>query len=272
MLRKGIVALMMIVMTAGSIQAEDGQKSNRLMNFLRGPSIGRPNQKVVRESATAPKSGGVTHAVVEDVEKQVPEIRQTSNRPEPPQLQPAESTPQPTPVYYAQVAGDTVVSPARTFGPEPAGREFVAEPNVVWGAPQMMPPQAMQYSGPSPIHFASNGHVVSHSPVAYPNGGLYGNMSAGPQGGLYPTPKPGIPLSVGGTAIPNAAFHPHEMMHAHRYKAMYGPFYHKVNGKWIVTPFGVWSRENWKLQGTTVDVKYKSHISPFAFFCRPIHR
>ena len=91
-------------------------------------------------------------------------------------------------------------------------------------------------------------------------------------GALYPSPVPGVPTYVGGTAIPNPAFHPHELMYPHRYKAMYGPFYHKVNGHWIVTPFGVWSKENWKLQGTTVDVKYKSHISPFALFHPPVIR
>ena len=62
------------------------------------------------------------------------------------------------------------------------------------------------------------------------------------------------------------------MLYPHRYKAMYGPYYYKVNGKWVVTPFGVWSKENWKLQGTRVDVKYKSHISPFAKFIPPVVR
>ena len=79
-------------------------------------------------------------------------------------------------------------------------------------------------------------------------------------------------MGVGGTAIVHQALHPHEMLYAHRYKSMYGPYYYKVHGKWVVTPFGVWSKENWKLQGTTVDVKYKSHISPWAMFHRPVIR
>ena len=62
------------------------------------------------------------------------------------------------------------------------------------------------------------------------------------------------------------------MLYPHRYKSVYGPYYYKVNGHWIATPFGVLSQENWKLKGTTVDVKYKSHISPFALFNRPLLR
>ena len=123
----------------------------------------------------------------------------------------------------------------------------------------------MVVAAPVPAQFVSAG---MYGPPAAPGGQPYG----APAGGLYPAPKPGIPAEVGGTAIVNPAFHPHEMMHAHRYKAMYGPFYHKVNGHWIMTPFGIWSKENWKLQGTTVDVQYKSRISPFALFCPPIHR
>ena len=254
MLRKGIVALMITVMSVGSIQADDGPKSNRLMDFFRGPSIGRPGQKLVRTPTSAPKAttGGVTHAVVEDVEKEVPEIRQTSSRPEPPQLQPAETAPQPMPIQYAQVASDNGAVPMQQ----------ASNSDVVWTQPQQI-----VFGGPSPFQFASSGaYVQAASPVAMP--GQY----MGPAGGLYPSPRPGVPANVGASAITNPAFHPHEMMHKHRYKAMYGPFYHKVNGCWIVTPFGVWSKENWKLQGTTVDVKYKSHISPFAFFSRPVIR
>jgi len=41
---------------------------------------------------------------------------------------------------------------------------------------------------------------------------------------------------------------------------------------WMVTPFGVWSKEDWKLQGTQVDVKYHSSISPFTLFKPPVIR
>jgi hypothetical protein len=99
-------------------------------------------------------------------------------------------------------------------------------------------------------------------------GGMYPQTGAA----LYPAPRPGIPHQVGGIAIENQAFHPHEMLYAHKYKAMYPPYYYKVNGGWMVTPFGVWSHEDWKLQGTTVDVKYKSHISPFTLFKPPVIR
>ena len=99
-------------------------------------------------------------------------------------------------------------------------------------------------------------------------GGMYPQTGAS----LYPAPHPGIPHQVGGIAIENPAFHPHEMLYAHQYKAMYPPYYYKVNGGWMVTPFGVWSHEDWKLQGTTVDVKYKSHISPFTHFKPPVIR
>ena len=99
------------------------------------------------------------------------------------------------------------------------------------------------------------------------SGGMY------PQTGsaLYPCPVPGIPHQIGGAQIMNQAFHPHEMLYAHEYHAMYPPYYYKVNGGFMVTPFGVWSHEDWKLQGTQVDVKYKSHISPFSMFHPPNH-
>jgi hypothetical protein len=56
------------------------------------------------------------------------------------------------------------------------------------------------------------------------------------------------------------------MLYPHSYKALYGPFSYKVQGDWVVTPFGVWSTEHWKLQGTEVSVKYKSRIPLSAGF------
>ena len=58
--------------------------------------------------------------------------------------------------------------------------------------------------------------------------------------------------------ITNQAFAPHEMMHAHTYRGIYPPFYHRVRGGWILTPLGVRSHEKWELQGTMVQVKYRS--------------
>lgn len=244
MLRKGIVALMISVMSVGISAAED-KKPNTLMGFLKGPTMGRPHQQASKPSASSP--AGVTHAVVTDAERQVPEIRQTSASPDANGLQPAQSAPQPLPVQYTAPA--TQVS-----GP--------------------------QYYSASPAQFASaqSSGVPVHT-VGFPGSGRHLPMiqNTVPMGGgsgaaLYPSPHAGIPREVGGATIVNHAFHPHEMMYAHKYKSMYGPFYYKVRGKWMVTPFGVWSKENWKLQGTQVEVNYKSHISPFAKFRPPILR
>ncbi|MEQ9406142.1 MAG: hypothetical protein RIK87_00385 [Fuerstiella sp.] len=259
MLRKGIVALMIGVMSVGTIQAEDAQKSSRLVEFLRGPQIGRPSHRTGTPARTSAQADGIRHAVVADAEKQVPEIRQTSSRPEPPQLQPADTAPQPTPVEYAAGAPPrfpTVTPQAVGYPTYPAG----------YG------PQVMAWpAGNGPYQFASS--------AAYSGGAVHpGHPAPGPYtahtggGALYPAPQPGIPAGIGGTSIVTDALHPHEMLYPHRYKAMYGPYYYKVNGCWVVTPFGVWSNENWKLQGTTVDVKYKSHISPFAMFRPPVLR
>lgn len=82
---------------------------------------------------------------------------------------------------------------------------------------------------------------------------------------LYPSPQPNTPTYAGGTMITNQAFSPHEMLYPHTYRAMYGPFYYKVRGSWVVTPFGVRSHDRWELQGTEVTVKYRSHNKPFSF-------
>lgn len=75
---------------------------------------------------------------------------------------------------------------------------------------------------------------------------------------LYPSPRPNIPIWTGSTMITNQAFAPHEMLYAHTYRATYPPFYHRVKGGWILTPFGIRSHERWELQGTQVQVKYRS--------------
>jgi hypothetical protein len=58
--------------------------------------------------------------------------------------------------------------------------------------------------------------------------------------------------------ITNQAFAPHEMLYPHTYRATYPPFYHRVKGCWVLTPFGIRSHERWELQGTQVQVKYRS--------------
>lgn len=246
MLRKGIVALMITIMSVGVSTADDS-KPKSLMGFLKGPSIGRPHQ--AKSDSAAKASAGVTHAVVSDAERQVPEIRQTSARPEPDVLLPVGTAPQPTPVQYHAPAAP--VSSQHFFPATQAGypAQFASR----------------QASG-VPVHSVGFRNGQHHLPSIHNNVPMGGGSSAA----LYPAPRGGIPPQVGGTAIVNHAFHPHEMMYPHKYKAMYGPYYYKVRGKWIVTPFGTWSNENWKLQGTTVEVKYKSHISPFAKFRPPV--
>ena len=89
-------------------------------------------------------------------------------------------------------------------------------------------------------------------------------------GAMYPSPQPGIPPYVGQTMITNPAFDPHEMLYAHRYRGLYGPFYHKTHRHWVLTPFGICKSEKRILMGTEVRVNYKSHISPFALFWPPV--
>lgn len=98
--------------------------------------------------------------------------------------------------------------------------------------------------------------------------GTYPNTGAS----LYPSPVATVPYQVGGTAITNQAFNPHEMLYAHKYKSLYGPYYYRVKGGWAATPFGMWSQEEWKVEGTEVEVEYRSHISPFSGFKPPFLR
>jgi hypothetical protein len=193
----------------------------------------------------------------------------------------AESALQPVPIQQAPILPNTdSVTGPQYFSATPAGMSnpVPVHPSQNW----------QQYQGPQPVHMSSQGqywnasHYAATGPVyqgAAPmsvQNGMYPQNGSGmyPQTGaaLYPAPRPGIPQQVGGIAIENQAFHPHEMLHAHRYRAIYPPYYYKVNGGWMVTPFGVWSKEDWKLQGTQVDVKYHSSISPFTLFKPPVIR
>jgi hypothetical protein len=193
----------------------------------------------------------------------------------------AESALQPVPIQQAPVLPNTqTVAGPQYFSATPAGMSnpVPVHPSQNW----------QQYQGPKPVHMSSQGqywnasHYAATGPVyqgAAPmsvQNGMYPQNGSGmyPQTGaaLYPAPRPGIPQQVGGIAIENQAFHPHEMLHEHRYRALYPPYYYKVNGGWMVTPFGVWSKEDWKLQGTQVDVKYHSSISPFTMFKPPVIR
>lgn len=87
---------------------------------------------------------------------------------------------------------------------------------------------------------------------------------------MYPAPQPNVPYWTGVTMITNQALAPHEMLYPHTYKAVYPPYYHRVKGCWIVTPFGVKSHERWELQGTQVQVKYRSSVPLRAHFHPPM--
>jgi hypothetical protein len=89
---------------------------------------------------------------------------------------------------------------------------------------------------------------------------------------LNTTPVPNVPYQVGSTMITNQAFAPQEMLYAHKYRAMYPPYYYKVRGHWIVTPWGVQSNDHWELQGTEVKVNYRSSYSPFSMFTPPHYK
>lgn len=86
---------------------------------------------------------------------------------------------------------------------------------------------------------------------------------------LYPSPKPTVPVWAGVTVIPTPALAPHEMLYPHTYRAMYPPYYHRVKGRYFWTPFGMRNHEDWELQGTMVEVKYRSNYSKANPFIPP---
>lgn len=86
---------------------------------------------------------------------------------------------------------------------------------------------------------------------------------------LYPSPQQNIPPQTGGTLITSQAFAPHEMLYPHEYRSMYGPFYYRVKGNWIWTPFGMESHDKWELMGTEVKVKYRPTYSLGSLFIPP---
>lgn len=140
------------------------------------------------------------------------------------------------------LASAAAISPAFAQTPLPPGYDLNQAPLPVMGGPAGLPP----------THLYQPGYVYLNAP-------------------LYPTPQPFVPPEVGSSVITNQAFAPHEMLYAHKYHAMYPPFYYKVNGRWMVSESGLRNRESWKLQGTEVKVKYHSHISPFALFAPPVN-
>ena len=188
--------------------------------------------------------------------------------------------------------------------PSTSGQVRHAQGEVMQGAPQAPVMEAPMTSGPM-----TSGPMMGSGPIveqptsetmevpqgeycppgggsgpAYSGGGNGAYVPSAPPGGysqvepvpyprtrasLYPCPVQYTPSWQGGTVITNQAFAPHEMLYPHEYRAMYPPYYYKVKGGWVWTPFGMKQHESWKLQGTEVSVKYKSHISIFSGFCPP---
>ncbi len=120
----------------------------------------------------------------------------------------------------------------------------------------------------TPVSQHRNSHPNRLGPVQSVPANCYPQLNAP----LYPAPQPNTPTYVGGTVITNQAFSPHEMLYPHQYKALYGPYYYKVNGHWVLTPKGIRSHDTWKLEGTEVNVKYRSHFRPFSFYFPPVIR
>lgn len=224
MLRRSLVALLLGVIGAGGVHADDSpvrQKSSTgIVGWLKGRGDSRP-------AGAAGNARGIERAVVQDAEKQSV-VRRTSG---------------------GQQDQKSVRTPVAT----------VANPGV-------RPTGMRQETAPAPVPDS----VVSAGPVYSSQAGPAGYPQTG--AALYPAPLPGIPHQVGGTVIMNPALQPHEMLYGHQYRALYPPYYYQVNGEWLVTPFGVWSQEHWKLKGTEVNVRYRTSISPFSFFTPPALR
>ncbi|MFV0446553.1 MAG: hypothetical protein ACK5Q5_23525 [Planctomycetaceae bacterium] len=137
-----------------------------------------------------------------------------------------------------------------------SGIQLVSHDEFV--APQRTDIPASDY-GALPPHPAA----ALPAPHAGPN--VYPRLNAP----MYPSPVQNTPAWNGGTFITNQAFAPHEMTYPHKYHAMYPPFYHKVKGKWMLTPFGVRQHEEWKLEGTEVMVNYRSRFRLFSGYHPP---
>ena len=129
------------------------------------------------------------------------------------------------------------------------------------------PPSPQAYYSYSPKLATYTSHMASRAAMA--GGGPTAPQQKGyPYLGapLYPCPRQNIPHQVGGAMITNRAFDPHEMLYAHEYRSLYPPYYYKVKGSWIWTPFGMESHDKWELMGTDVKVKYHAREGIFSSF------
>lgn len=141
------------------------------------------------------------------------------------------------------------------------------------GASQPTAPQAIQQTGYAlgttmGLPAVQQGSALPSIP-APGYGPVLPNKRPVSQAPLYPAPVHYTPPQNGGTVITNQALAPHEMLYAHRYRAMYGPYFYEVKGHTVWTPLGPRTFENWKLQGTMVDVKYHDHHKLFSGFIPP---
>ena len=150
--------------------------------------------------------------------------------------------------------------PNTAAAPVPGYAHAVA-PGYVPAYPGAYGPRVFPGHGEAPVVMAPNPAALPPVQAGYP----YLNAP------LYPCPQPNVPVQVGSTLITNQAFAPQEMLYPHDYQAMYPPFYYKVKGHWLTTPFGVKSDERWELLGTKVKVKYRSAIPFWAGYSVP-HR
>lgn len=140
----------------------------------------------------------------------------------------------------------------------PAAQAQSAAPNVLPSFGPQVSDQAIQ-----PAQYAAPAAAAPQGAVQQ-----YGYVKLNAP--MYPSPRPNIPIWTGSTVITNQALAPHEMLYPHTYRAMYPPFYHRVKGKYFWTPFGMRTHESWQLQGTMVEVKYRSKWPKFGGPHKPV--
>lgn len=216
----------------------------KLRQLATGESKSKQIQQVSHEAPSASKAEAKTTAQADKVStaayKDEPQLAQ----------QDAAEAPAETP------AAKTLPAP-RTMAVPPA-RVMPGMTGPVSAVPAVHPSAHPAYA-PLPGHNNAPGYAVI---PGYP----YLNAP------LNTTPVPNVPYQVGSTMITNQALYPQEMLYAHKYRAMYPPYYYKVRGHWMVTPWGVWSNDHWELQGTEVKVNYRSNYSPFSMFTPPHYK
>ncbi len=192
------------------------------------------------------------------------------------------ATVNPSGSHRSSVAGRATYSASGTI------QQVSAQTSSVVHAQNTQAPQAAPGRLPAHPHAAPAYGYPAAGYGAYGNAPVPLELGYGPRAGvaavpaqngypylnapLYTSPRQNIPYQVGGTIVPNQAFAPHEMLYEHDYKALYPPYSYKVSGGWVVTPWGVYSKDHWKLQGTEVKVKYRSKIPFHAHFKKPLIR